>query len=391
MRRGAALVAAALLAAAPAAGQVQQAGAGYQPQDQDERGLWMQAEEAERELKRSGFVIADPALNAYVRGVFCRTVGQAECAGIRLYLLRTADFNAAMYPTGMMVVNSGLLLRMRNEAQLAAVLGHEYGHYTQRHQIRIWRDMRRKSTALAWLSVVPVASYGAAAALNAVQVGLITSVFRFSRAQETEADALSVPLMAAAGYDPREASRIWEQLREEQDATAAARHRRSRKDDDRGLFATHPPSAERVAALRALAGRQATAGAPADGRAAYRAAMAPWYPALVDDQIKLNDFGGTEFVLGAVAGGEWTPELLYARGELYRTRGRPEDLRAASGFYAQAITAGRAPAEAWRGLGLAELRAGRRDEGRAALREYLRRKPDAGDRAMMAAMVGEGA
>lgn len=361
---------------------------GYQPQDRDERGLWMQVDEVERQLKTSSFVVHDPALNAYVRQVFCRTVGEAQCVPTRIYLVRTADFNASMYPNGMMLVYTGLLLRMRNEAQLAAVLGHEYTHYANRHSLRNFRDLKKKATVASWLGIVPVASYGAYALVQALQLGIVGSIFRFSREMESEADAGSIPLMARAGYDPHEASRIWEQLRAEQDATAAARHRRSRKNSDDGLFADHPPTRERVATLRALADAQALTQAPDNRRAAYRTALDGWWPQLIDDQIKLNDFGGTEYVLADIATDGPTPELLYARGELYRTRGRPEDLVQAAGFYRQATAMPGAPAEAWRGLGLVELRQGHQADGKAALTAYLGRKPDASDRSMMQMLAG---
>lgn len=360
--------------------------AAYVPQDKDERGLWMQLDEAERMLKTSDFVIRDPALNGYVRGVLCRMVGMEACGGVRLYIVRTADFNASMAPNGMMLVNTGLLLRMQGEAQLAAILAHEFTHYSRRHSLRSFRTLKAKATTLAWLSFVPVGTYGAAVMLAALRTGVVGSFFTFSRAMESEADAASVPLMAAAGYDPDEAPRIWEQFRVEQDATAVARRRVSRKDWGGGMFATHPPSTERIVALRAAAANQAHASSLGDGRAAYRAAIASWWPDLVDDQIKLNDFGGTDFLIGLLAQDGWTPALLYARGELYRSRGRPRDLKDAAGFYRAAI-AGGAPAEATRGLGLAAIRSGDVDEGRRALGDYLARKPDAPDRAMIAMLA----
>jgi Flp pilus assembly protein TadD len=109
---------------------------------------------------------------------------------------------------------------------------------------------------------------------------------------------------------------------------------------------------------------------------------------MLDDQVKLNDYGATDFVLTKLAADGWTPDLLYARGELYRARGRPEDLAQAEGFYIRAVAAEGAPAEAWRGLGLAALRAGKEDEGRAALRTYLAKKPDAADRQMITMLSG---
>ena len=41
-----------------------------------------------------------------------------------------------MFPSGFAVVFTGLLLRMRNEAQLAGVIAHKSGHFLRRHMIR---------------------------------------------------------------------------------------------------------------------------------------------------------------------------------------------------------------------------------------------------------------
>jgi beta-barrel assembly-enhancing protease len=358
----------------------EQVGVGYVPTDQDERGIWMQVEEYERDLKHSTFVMRDPALNAYVRDVFCRTVGQSECKDVRIYVMRTPYFNATMAPNGLMQVYSGLFLRTRNEAQMAAVLGHEYTHYRNRHSLQFLRDAKKKLGALAFLSVLD----------GGLLTGtlLVGGLFQNSREMEAEADAGSIPMLVKAGYDPRAASLVWEQLRAEMDATALARGKKSRKDKNGGLFATHPPTAERVTVLTALAEKVAVTATPDDRRTEYRAALAPFWADFVDDQIKLNDFGATEFLLGSLASEGWSSDLLYARGELYRTRGRPDDLPKAADFYRQSIAAGTAPAEAWRGLGLALLRSGVANEGKAALKDYLAKKPGANDRAMMNMLAG---
>lgn len=376
-RRLAAGVAVLALAGTAAA---QTAGADYKPTARDERGLWMQAEDYERQLKTSPFVMRDPAINAYVRDVFCRTVGQQECAPVRIYVMRTPYFNASMAINGTMQVWSGLFLRTRDEAQLAAVLAHEYTHYAELHGLKSFRDIKSKTSAMAWLGFVP---FGFIAS-----IGVAGSIFAYNREMERAADARSVALLARAGYDPTAASLIWEQLRDEMDATALARGRKSRKDKDRGLFQTHPPTAERMVELRALAAKQPGGGTATTGRDAYRRALGPWWSAFVDDQVKLNDFGGTELLLTALAKEGWTGELLFAKGELHRARGRPDDLTAAATAYAQAIARGDAPVEAHRGLGLVLLRSGAAEQGRGALRDYLTKKPDAPDSALIAAMAG---
>jgi beta-barrel assembly-enhancing protease len=356
-------------------------GPGYVPTDTDERGMWMQAEEYERELKNSSFVMHDPALNAYVRSVFCKTIGQAECKDVRIYLIRTPFFNANMSINGVMQVYSGLFLRTRNEAQLAAILGHEYVHYRNRHLLLFLRDAKKKLSATAWLG-----AFGGYGAL--LQLGILGSIFTYSREMEAESDAGAIPLMYKAGYDPRAASAVWEQLRAEMDATALARGKKSRKDKNGGMFASHPPSAERMTTLKALAEKQGLPEGASLRREDYRKALSPFWADFVDDQIKLNDFGATEFLLGDLAREGWTSDLLYARGELYRSRGQAADLPKAAESYRQSIAGGTAPVEAWRGLGLALLRAGSATEGKAALKDYLGKRPDAPDKAMIAMMAG---
>ena len=347
--------------------------------DKDERGLWMQVAERERLLKKSNFIVTDENLNNYVRGVFCKTVGEDGCKGVRIYLMRTPYFNASMAPNGMMEVWTGLLLRVRNEAQLAAVLGHEYSHYQKRHSLQGFKSAKKNLGAAVWLGgIVP-----------GIQLALIGAIFSNSREMESEADFASVEMLAKAGYDPKAAAQIWEQLRAEMDATALARNQKSRKDKGGGMFATHPTTLDRVTDLGLLAKRQPPNAEMIVERAAYVKALAPFWASIVDDQIKLNDFGATNFLIENLASEGWTPELNYARGELYRARGRPEDLVAAIDFYKQAVAEPTSPVEAWRGLGLAQVRAGNVAEGQSALKIYLSKRPDATDASMLIMLSGE--
>lgn len=352
----------------------------YKPQDKDERGLWMQMDEAERGLKASALVIRDPELNAYVRGVLCKTVGADRCANVRLYIVRTPHFNASMALNGVMQVYSGLLLRTQNEAQLAAVLGHEYAHFENRHSLKMFRDIKAKSNSATWLAFTGIGLLAS--------FGLAASLYAYSREMEREADSGGLKFMAAAGYDTREAANVWEQLRAEMDATASARNVKSKKDKDRGLFGTHPPTAERVAALKEQAiAEPGVAGAT--GAEAFRVAMGRWWPDFVEDQFKLNDFGASDYLLQAMAAQGWSPWLLYARGELYRRRAIGGDLVEALSFYDQGIASGGDLPQLWRGRGLANLKLGNEAAGKADLKEYMRRAPDAADRTMMAMMAGE--
>lgn len=351
----------------------------YQPQDDLERGLWMQMDEYERDLKSSQQVIQDVALNGYVRSVLCRTVGEAECANVRLYLMRTPYFNATMAPNGVMQVWSGLLLRIQNEAQLAAVLGHEYAHFKERHSVQLFRQAKEKSNAAAWLAFTGIGLIASFA--------LAGSIFKFSREQEQQADIESLQYASRAGYDVTQVAVIWEQLLDEDDATRLARGKKAKKRDKKaGLFETHPPSAERVRYLREESAKFGFGTARTDD---FQRAMERWWPVFLDDQLKLNDFGGSDFLLETMAKGNgWTPWLTYGKAELLRYRGGAGDMETAAGQYSDAIARGGDLPELWRGRGLALRKLGRNAEAKADLDEYLARAPTAPDTAMISMISG---
>jgi beta-barrel assembly-enhancing protease len=351
----------------------------YVPIDDDERGMWQQMDELEREVKASKFLIKDPELNAYLNKVLCNAVGES-CKRVRIYLMRTPQFNASMAPNGMMIVWSGLLLRARNEAELASVLAHEYSHFEKLHSLQSMRSIKKKTDAMAWMSFVPyVGMIG--------QIGVMGSIFSFNREMEKEADMESLDHLAHGGYDPMAAAQIWQQLRAEMDATAKERNRKSKKDYNGGFFATHPNSGERMDYLTQAASKRTIPGHRTN-QAEYRAALSKWWPQLIDDQIKLNDFGATNFLLEQLASDGWTPELLYAKGELHRARAKDDDFSKASEYYREAVAKQPLMAEAWRGLGLVLTRSGDVSAGKKALRKYLEIEPQAVDKALIKMMAG---
>jgi predicted Zn-dependent protease len=344
----------------------------------------MEADEHERLMRDSNLLIRDAGLNDYVRGVLCRTVGEERCRNVRIYVLRVPAFNATMAPNGMMILWSGLLLRCRSEAELASVLGHEFAHFERRHSLVGFQARRRATDVMAWTAVL-----GAIA-----QVPLMTDIlvagayFQFNRNQEREADVLSLAYLSRSTYRPQVASEVWVNVMGEADASALGRSQPSRRYDRLPFTSTHPTSLERASYLRTLAGPDAPG--RNDNADAYLTALRPWLNQFLEDQIRRNDFGGTEYLLAQLAQSGWTADLLYARGELYRMRGNPRDLVNAADFYRQSIALDASRPEAFRGLGLALLRAQAATEGREALVRYLSLKPDASDAPMIRMLAGQG-
>jgi predicted Zn-dependent protease len=357
-------------------------GPGYRPVDADEQGMWQQMIRVEEEIAGSNLLVQDAALNAYLRDLIGKVGGPAT-RDLRIYLARIPEFNAMMFPTGMAVVFTGLLLRMRDEAQLAGVLAHEASHFLLKHQIRQWRDMRRKTDVLSFASMLGGVVGGAAGYYTGnidqlAQLGTILTLFRYNRQLESEADALGIKLIAEAGYAPQSMAETWEQLTGEIELSAAVR----RKRPDRGysIFATHPAPRERMIDLRASAAELAVPGRSYDrGRERYLSAIAAIRPTLLDDQVKVNDAGASQYVIQTLARDGWNGLLRFYEGESLRLRNTPQyDARAALS-YAAAVAYPDAPADAWRWHGISLMKAGRGEESRAALRRYLSLAPSAPD------------
>ena len=366
-------------------------GPDYQPEDADERGIWQSCERIEDSIRHSDRLMRSAQMQKYTEGVMQRLLGR-PVTDLRIYLLHDASFNAAMFPTGMMLVHSGFMVRARDEAQFAAVLGHEAGHYFRKHTLQAYRSLRRKAAAAAVLSMGAGIAAGVAGPYDAswwdvaagINLALVLSMFQYSRENESEADAFGIALMSKAGYRPGAASEVWRQLIEERKQSAQYRKKRYRDRAD-SIVSTHPPSEERMLDLADTAEHLRKQGSDAkfDGRSEWQAVISPLLPRMLDEQVKRNDPGASLYLIESLAKDGWTGQLHYQHGETFRMRGLPEDGDKAAAAYAAAVQLPDAPPEAWRAHGYALLKTGKHPEGRAALNKYLALQPDARDAAMV--------
>ncbi len=365
-------------------------GPGYRAVDEDEKGLWQQMERVEEEVAGSNLLIKEPRLISYLQTLI-GNVGGPAAKDMRIYLARIPEFNAVMFPTGFTVVFSGLLLRMRNEAQLAGVIAHESAHFLRKHQLRQWRDMRRKSDIFSFLAMGAGVAGGATGVyagdlVRLAQFGTLLSLLKYNRTLEAEADAMGVRLLAEAGYDPTGMSETWEQLIGELDLSA--KYRRKRRDRDFSLFSTHPAPESRMKDLKISAAEAKVPGKLYDAyRDRYLAALANLRPTLLDDQVKLNDPGASQYIVNTLAKDGWNGLLRFHEGEIWRLRNRSgDDVRAAQG-YAASILYPDAPPDAWRWHGIMLMKQGRRAEAQAAFARYLKMAPNAPDAAFVRQMM----
>ncbi|HEX7035636.1 MAG TPA: M48 family metalloprotease [Pseudomonadales bacterium] len=194
---------------------------------------------------QGGQYVVDPELSRYVQRVGERV---AAHSGIDLpyefVVLNNSVPNAWALPGGKLAINRGLLTELSNEAELAAVLGHEITHAAARHGAKaIERGVLAQAALLGVMIGVADTDY-ANAAIGAAQLaaGLLNQ--KYGRNAEREADYYGTRMMAKAGYDPYAAVTLQEKF---------VRLSEGREPSWlEGLFASHPPSTERVANNREL-------------------------------------------------------------------------------------------------------------------------------------------
>lgn len=352
---------------------------GYRPAaGTDERGIWSLMDREERGLKTSRFVVRDVELNRYVHDIVCR-LGRDYCPDIRGYIVRTPHFNASMAPNGMMQVWTGLLLRCNDEAQLAAILGHEMGHFLRQHSIQRYRDARDKASVATFLGMgLAVAGAGGVGPL--VDLALVASMFAYSRDQEREADQVGLELMTKAGYAPMAAPEVWEHLIAESKAGTATR-------SSGFLFATHPEPEERLGTLRDMAAH-ADAKAADRGHDRYRAQLAGIRQRIVADELALRQYGRSEVVFNRLLARSPDDGLLwYAKGEVCRLRDGPDDAAQARSAYEKALATGGAPPETYRSIMMIEMKTGARERAQSAFDAYVKLKPDASDAEILRTLI----
>ena len=331
--------------------------------------LTYKGKQAEQAIIASPQRINDAELNAYVRGIVDDVAGDYK-DDVRVYLVEAPAFNAMVVPNGAMAVYSGLMLRMDNEAQLANVLGHEFGHFLEQHALE--KDMKVDSMVATMILV-----NGASSGYGITGSGGGGALASFNRKHELEADAVGIRRASAAGYAPEASMELWKNLQRELAQSSNEKKRKRGSSDKANTLDTHPPSAVRIAELQEIA---ATLPAGKTNGEAYRARIRPfllrWYAA----ELLTEDYGS---VLALVERkrelGEDLGVLGYVEGLALSLRNAEGDKQAALDAWDRATAHRDVPTELYREKGLLLKTMGRTSEADEAFRLYLSSSPKDAD------------
>ena len=193
-------------------------------------------------VARSGGLYEQPDLTRYVNLVGRAVAATSDRPNLDYHfaVLNDQSINAFATPGGYIFVTRGLLKQVRNEAELAAVLGHEIGHISEKHMLEIIQRTKQiagiSQAGLAYANQDPRAFKQL---IDTVTKKLLDE--GYDQGKEIEADRLGVIFAVRVGYDATAYLGLLNRLR-------------GLKGDDRTLFKTHPNYSARIAEVQNVIG-----------------------------------------------------------------------------------------------------------------------------------------
>ena len=193
---------------------------------------------------QGGDYVLDQELTAYVQSVGDKLAAVSDRKLPYEYkIINDSVPNAWAMPGGKIAFNRGLLYELNSEAELAAVMGHEMVHAAARHGAKGMERGIFMQGAMIAVGIGAQDTDYANLIVGGAQAGAQLVSSKYGRDAESESDLYGMQYMKKAGYDPTAAVTLQETF---------VRLSAGRKSNFiEGLFASHPPSPERVAANKA--------------------------------------------------------------------------------------------------------------------------------------------
>ena len=189
-----------------------------------------------QEVERQSKIIDDPIVAEYVNRLGQNLVRNSDAkVPFTIKVVSTDEVNAFALPGGFFFVNSGLILKTDNEAELAGVMAHEIAHVAARHGTR--QASRGELVNYASLPLIFMGGWTGYAIQGAASVAIPMGFLTFSRGFEKEADMLGLQYMYKAGYDPESFVDFFEKL-ETMEKTKPGTMAK--------VFSTHPMTEDRI-------------------------------------------------------------------------------------------------------------------------------------------------
>ncbi len=343
--------------------------------EDDEKRLWNRSEEEEQTIAKSGILYQDRELETYLNGV-ARKLEPPEAyqrIPFQIHVLKNPYCNAFAYPNGHIYVHTGILARIDNEAQLATLLAHEMTHATHRHQVREFRGMLNKSAMFASTRSVLGGLPGIGDLTTVLgEIGTKASLSGHSRDLETEADMVGINLVVKAGYDPREAPKLFQHLKDEME---------EEEQKEPFFFGSHPRLKERSENYSDYLKDLGSKAGGVTNAETFRKKVAR---VIIDNS--LMDFRAGRFAQTQRSAEKYLTirpkdgRGYYLLGEIARQKGEERDLTEAKKLFQRSVSVDPSYPDAYKGLGLLYFKEGKKSQAEKAFKSYLAKAPSAPDR-----------
>ncbi len=339
-------------------------GAAAQKLDPEEQRVWSASNDFEKAIRKGGQIYPSIELENYIQAVMDRLYPEFNGV-IKVHVVSSPVLNAFAIPNGHIYMNTGLLARFDNEAQLATVLAHEGAHFVYRHGYYNQESIKGSAAFATITAVIGIPIVGLIG-----NVVAMSSIFGYSRELETEADNVGFKRLVQAGYDVNEAVKVFEHL-----------DREVKLDEvkDSVFYSTHPKLQDRIDNFTKLAAQQSLVGEINESEYAEKV-----------DKLRMEDlelelsFGRYKHVIALLSNQDvlarYPATANYFLGEAYRKRNEKDDAAMALQALDKAISLQADYAPSYRSKGLLLMSQQKNDEASAQFKHYLVLTPEAADK-----------
>ena len=335
---------------------------------EEEQMLWRRAQEEQDAIDGSGLLYQDAEIENYLNQVAEKLQTNSISADIsfQIKVIKDPKLNAFALPNGVIYIHTGILARMENEAQLAALLAHEMTHCTHRHSLKTLRNIKDRTQAKS-------ATIRELAQLLGI-TGSIASINGYTRELETEADRVGLDLAVKANYDPNEVLKLFELLKLENEIEGV---------EEPYFLGTHPKVQQRIENVnRWLAEKNRGKIKGSKNTIKFQSRMSR----LMLENARLDLRQGKFFIAQSTVKKYLSvnpddAQAYFLLGEIFRQRGWKNDSVAAINNYEKSISLNPSFAESHKAMGLIHYKDGEKRRAKKYFESCLLLSPNTADKA----------